>query len=376
MPRFIDSLANPQVPPPYRFPDVNSHAFLFDLPTHFVQAYCDRYFNLGDAAERGFVYRAFPLFPYAAFVVLEYPAMIPESEQTAEAGELTMKDRGFAGQNEFLVTFPVLRHGTTRATFLSDMVLEWATPLVVVNNATSAISGREILGMDKTYGLVEVAEQSVLTGFMSEICLRATPTTLSDYTTNMLKFVTIQTGPPAPSRGRLSNTTSAWTLLGSRSANNLLEQVSAVIVGVDDATGGLMPNPMQIIMLKQFRDANNASQAVYQSLVGARCKYSDVVDFQFYNQDEVKMRVRDNGLFNSLWEPFIGPDNSIQTPDDPGWLTLPVKMAISFKATIDTDDVREIHDFLRPRSRQAAAPAARGMLAPWLRPLAGLWGLT
>jgi len=373
MPRFIDSIANPQVPPPYRFPDVNSHAFLFDMPTHFVQDYCDRYFNLGDAAERGFIYRPYPLFPYAAFVVLEYPAMIPESEQTAHAGDLSMKERGYAGQNEFLVVFPVIRHGLTPATFLSDMVLEWASPLVVVDNATSAISGREILGMDKTYGLVEVAEQSVLTGFMSDICLRAAPTTLSDYTTNMMKFVTIQTGPPAPSRGHRPNTTSAWTLLGSRPANSLLESVSAVVVGLDDATGGLMPNPMQIIMLKQFRDAADADKAVYQSLVGARCKYSDVTDFQFYNQDDVRIRVRADGPFNSLWEPIIGPQNSTPSPDgDQAWLGIQVKMAVSFKATINTDDVRELHDFLRPKT----ATPARGMLAPWLRPLAGFFGLS
>jgi hypothetical protein len=371
MPKFKDSIANPQVPPPYRFPNVNSHAFLFDIPSRFVQDYCDRYFNIGDPADRGFIYRPYPLFPYAAFIVLEYPAMIPESEQTPEAGEAPMKDRGYAGQNEFLVVFPVIRHGTTAATFLTDMVLEWASPLVVVNNSTSAISGREILGMDKIYGLVNVAEQSVLAGFMADICLRAAPTTLSDYTTNMMKFVTIQTGPPAPSRGRLPNTTSAWSLLGSRRANNILEGLSATFVGLDEATGGLLPNPMQIVMLKQFRDAADPSQAVYQALVGARCKYSDVTGVQFYNEGDVAIGVRADGPFSALWEPFIGPENSTLQPGVPSWRTLQTKMAVSFTATIDTDDVREMHDFLRP---QEASPR-RGMRAPWLRPLAGLWGL-
>ena len=70
MAQFIVSDANPQVPPPYRFPGVNTHAFLFDIPTGFVQDYCDRYFNIGDAAERGFIYRPYPLFPYAGFIVL------------------------------------------------------------------------------------------------------------------------------------------------------------------------------------------------------------------------------------------------------------------------------------------------------------------
>src|SRR4051812_43221777 len=102
MPKFIDSLANPQVPPPYRFPNVNTHAFLFDIPQSLVQDYCDRYFNIGDAAERGFIYRPYPLYPYAAFVVLEYPEMIPESDQTSGSDGVAMKDRGYAGQNEFL----------------------------------------------------------------------------------------------------------------------------------------------------------------------------------------------------------------------------------------------------------------------------------
>ncbi len=376
MPKFVESDANPQVPPPYRFPDVNSHAFLFDIPLHYVQAYCDRYLNLGDAKDRGFVYRPYPLFPHAAFIVLEYPAMIPEAQEPPSPGAMQMKDYGFANQNEFLAVFPVIRHGTTPETFLSNMVLEWATPLVVVNNSSSAISGREILGMDKIYGLVDVAEQSVLAGFMGEVCLRAAPTTLSDNTTNMMKFVTIETGPPAPSIGRTANAKSAWSLLGSRQANAALQGLAAAFVGLDDVTGGLIPNPMRIVMLKQIRDTNDADQAVYQALVGARCRYSNVSEIQFYNENDVRLRVRADGPFSALWAPFVGPDNStpLQEADSSGhgqvreWLELRTRMAVSFKATIDTDDVRELHDFLRPGARP------RGMLAPWLRPLAGFLG--
>lgn len=374
MPRFIDSVANPQVPPPYRFPGVNTHAILFDVEMSLVQQYCDRYFNIGDAVERGFVYRPVPWFPYAMILVLEYPAMIPESSQVASGDLPPMKDRGYAGQNEFLISFPVMRHGTRRGNFLSDMAIEWATPIVIVNNSTSAISGREILGMDKIYGLVEVAGQSVLAGFMSEICLPASWTTLSDSTQNMMKFVSIETGPPAPSLGRSANYKSAATLLGNRPAAQALAALSTVLNGLDTMTGGLMPNPMQIVMLKQFRDASDPTKAAYQALIGARCAYSDLGEYEFYNELDVQVRFRVDARFNDLWTPILG----VRPPDivdgTSSWVTVPAAMAFSLKATIQTDNVRELHNFIHPQDRETSLD--RGTLAPWLKPLAGFWNVS
>ena len=100
--QFRNSL---DIPPPYSMPGVTVHAFVWDAPVRAIQAYCDRYFNLGEAADRGWAYGPAAIWPYVMLLVIDYPVMsyagqpVPESDP----GEVPLGNRGPAKrlQKEF-----------------------------------------------------------------------------------------------------------------------------------------------------------------------------------------------------------------------------------------------------------------------------------
>ena len=155
LPPYVQSVGSLDVPPPYQFPGVTVHAFVWETEMAPIQAYCDTVLNLGeDDAARGFVYRPAANWPYALLLFLDYPEMI--STCPAVDGEVPYADRGVISQKEVFVVVPVVRTGSTASAWFSQTVIEWALPFIVVDNPMSAVCGREMLGLEKLLASIEM----------------------------------------------------------------------------------------------------------------------------------------------------------------------------------------------------------------------------
>src|SRR5579863_1335841 len=198
MAQFVQSVANQQTPPPYHFPGVTAHAFVIDIRMEAVQAYCDRYFNLGEERERGFVYRPFAAWPYALLMVIEYPLMINTNRTELGYAEIPFADRGYCSQNEVFLAVPLFRHGATPRNLLFNAAIEWALPFIVVDNSTSAFSGREILGLEKLWGRIELGTGDYPNGFSAAVDIPGWSSLDANVMQQMRRVLTVSTGSPLP----------------------------------------------------------------------------------------------------------------------------------------------------------------------------------
>jgi hypothetical protein len=376
MAKFVQSVANQQMPPPYTFPGATVHAFVFEAPMTAVQAYCDRYFNLGEAGDRGFIYRPLSIFPYATLMVIEYPMMVCMDTRQFAAGETPFADRGYTSQNEVFVAVPLARHGVTPANFLLDDTVEWALPFIAVDNSTSAFSGREMLGLEKLKGTITLGDGLFPDSFSAKVGLPGWPSLDPTAVQRMLPFLEIKTHPALPTFRGSPNETSVWSLLRSKFAGGVMQGLSAAVDGLDAIMAGLLPAAMEVVALKQFRDAEDPRKAVYQALVATRSRYYNITDLRFYNETDVSIVFKDGGSFGEIIRVFLdAPENASPLKAAFQDAACKPRAAFRFKTDIDFDDMRTLHTF--PVDDQPAPPPGPSrvdsMISPWLRPLRAFW---
>ena len=376
MARFVQSVANQQMPPPYTFRGATVHAFVFESPMTAVQAYCDRYFNLGEAAERGFVYRPLSIFPYAMLLIIEYPMMVCMDTRQFDAAETPFADRGYTSQNEVFVAIPLARHGVTPANVLLDATVEWALPFIAVDNSTSAFSGREMLGLEKLKGAITLGGGVFPDSFTAKVDLPGWQSLDPTAVQQMITFLEITTHPTLPTFRGSPNETSVWSLFRSNLASGVLQGLSAAVDGLDAIMAGLLPAAMEVVALKQFRDAEDPRKAVYQALVAMRSRYYNITNLRFYNETNVSIAFKDGGSFGEIIRVFLAaPDNTSPLKAVFQDAVCTPKAAFRFKTDIDFDDMRTLHTF--PVDGQPAPPPRPprddSLLTPWLRPLRAFW---
>jgi hypothetical protein len=138
-------------------------------------------------------------------------------------------------------------------------------------------------------------------------------------------------------------------------------------------SAGLMPTTMQTVSLKQFRDALEPDRALYQALVSCRSKYSNIQNFQFYNENDVEITFHTEGSFADTGRFIELPPNMPSLPGRPN--TFHPKAAYRFNANIDFDNMRTLHTFAIDRGPGLPpSPASSDLTAPWLRPWKGFFG--
>ena len=364
---YTQSVVSQEVPPPYHFPGVTVNGFIWESHLDRVQAYCDRFFNLGDAEERGFTYGPAATWPYAVMLFIDYPVMISASPTPESVLHATpYSDRGVVSQREVFVALPVVRRGLGAKRLMTDSALEWALPFIVVNEPNSAVCGREMLGLEKLRAEIDIAESSFPDSFRAEVRLPGWSELSPDAMQTMMRFLDVCTGPAVPTFRGSPDTSSLWTLFRSRAAASLIGVMATASDAIETISAGAFPTSMQTVSLKQFRDALDPEKAVYQALVSCRSKYSRIQNYQFYKEDDVKIRFYENGSFGETLK-FIElpPGNPSDDPEDASKWFSP-KAAFRFNANIDFDNMRTLHTFT-PRT-----PPNGDLTAPWLSPWRGL----
>jgi len=373
---YIQSLTCQQVPPPYHFPGVTANAFILETSIPHIQRYCDRYFNIGEAAERGFEYKPIASWPYAALMVIDYPVMICADDRPLGPNGQSYADGGYVKQQEVFVTIPIIRRGINPATAIFKTAVDWMLPFIVVGNAVSASCGREMLGLEKLLAEIKIGDGGYPDAFSANLSLPGWASLRPTEWQQMLPFLDIVTGPAAPTFKGSPAVDSLWTLFSGGPGGQLMAAAGAASNFVDAMSLGLIPTTQHTISLKQIRDAEDPQRAVYQSIVSCRSKYTCMENFRFYNENDVTITIHDHGSFSEVFRAMFDPPDA-PDPYDPRDRPLKYKpkAAFRFNSTIDFDEMRTLHEFPVDRGHGLPPTKARDdTMSPWMRPLRGFFG--
>ena len=375
---YTQSVASQEVPPPYHFPGVTVNGFVWEAHLDRVQAYCDTFLNLGDEKDRGFSYGPAPTWPYAVMLFIDYPVMISAARTPKNILHATpYSDRGIVSQREVFVALPVFRRGIGPGKLIAESALEWALPFIVVNEPSSAVCGREMLGLEKLRALIQTAESSFPDSLRLHVSLPGWASLSSTEMQGMMPFCDVDTGPLIPTFRGSPVTKSLWTLFRSRAAGDLIDSIATVADFIETISAGTMPTSMQTVSLKQFRDAAQPDKAIYQALVSCRSKYSQIENFQFYKEDDVHITFHEEGSFGETLRFVELPPGNPSHDGAKGSKSFSPKAAFRFNANIDFDNMRTLHTFAVDRGPGLPpTKASSDLTAPWLRPWLGLFGRT
>ncbi|WP_428028196.1 hypothetical protein [Altererythrobacter sp.] len=370
---YVQSSASQDVPPPYHFPNVSVNAFVWEAEMGAVQSYCDKFLNLGTREERGFEYRPASSWPYALLMFLDYPEMISSNREPEDIGETPYPERGMTSQREVFVCLPVIRYGNGPRGLIADSDIECVLPFIVVDKPWSSICGREMLGLGKLLANIEIGDGYYPDGFNGSVNLPGWASShIGDPIDNNLRFLDVTAGPVLPTfRLEKKPEKSLATLFQSPAASLGISTMGDLSNFFDFASGGLFPSSMRTLGLKQYRDAKYPQRAIYQALVSCRSHYSNVRDMRLYDENNVSIRFHDTGSFHEILKVFleVGPRASGLMFD------AKVLGAFRFKADVDYDDMRVVHEFPITGGDGIVARSARSDLsARWFRPLKGFFG--
>jgi hypothetical protein len=270
-------------PPPFAFPGVTAHFFPLAANLDVLRSFCNQYLNVGPPE----ICRFRPALPYVLLAVLDYGQMAIETENL-----------GWVSQHEIYFGIPLEKWRLHRGRMIFEGWL-LNTPFIFVDNASSLTTGREVYGWPK----VLVSLRPRLQGWVADPRKPIRFLTMSTlgYGTRDAEQVRLleikqrlrQNNPsfaPAdvakidPFRG-LSQFASGTALIAGNLMNLLLRSPFAgfapragyrksdaqILREALSQLRGLLTHPgLDVITLKQFRDAWDTNDICYQSLVESR----------------------------------------------------------------------------------------------------------
>ncbi|HEY1880313.1 MAG TPA: hypothetical protein VGG68_10300 [Caulobacteraceae bacterium] len=342
MTQFIESVSTHQLLPPYRSENSKVHCFLFDISVGAIQKYCDTFLNLGEPSNRGFHYRPIAEAPFGLLSVTEYPALCSLDQKTAQSFGVKTQEWDHLRQTEFYVAVPVHRYRVTGGNVLVDPVIQWVQPIIITDNATSAFSGREILGLETLYGEIKSPPATKPGGLSFNVSLPSWVVFAPNSPQTMMPFVAINSGPPL-----------AAALAQNAVNSSAIAQLEAAIPDLAGMLEGRFPETLELVILKQFRSAADATQAIYQALIICENRYSNVTDMTVYDPHSVTIDFQNGAMVREIIHTFLDvptstglvvfkpvPGRKVGRSQAPHYTRPLVKMAVSFTATIDSMDIK------------------------------------
>ncbi|WP_095011419.1 hypothetical protein [Tsuneonella mangrovi] len=369
---YVQSAASQDVPPPYHFPKVTVNSFLWKAQLPAVQAYCDKFLNLGSREERGFEYRPLSSWPYLMLMFLDYPEMVSSNRLPEDTGEVPYPNRGTTSQREVFVSIPVMRYGNGTSGLFTKSEPNCILPFIVVDKPWSCVCGREMLGLGKLLADIDIGEFEFPDSFSGSVMMPGWKTDVPGEYQEMLPFLEVTTGPLLPTfRLGARPELSLATLLDSPAVAAAIERMGDLSNFVDYISAGLIPTSMRTVGLKQYRDAAHPEKAVYQALVTCRSHYTNVRDLRLYDEMDVLIKFHDFGSFRDILRVFL----DLKEERPPGCISTSPTAAFRFTADVDYDLMRVIHEFpIDAGDGIVARPGMSDLTARWFRPIKGLFG--
>lgn len=312
---FISSFDPQELPPPFRFPNVSMTAFVLDLGLQFgmpaLTSYCDTFLGVDPDVH----YR--PLAPVGYLCILDYPRMYCDAPG--------FEKWGYVPQKEVFFTFPAVRFGRALGNIFLPTELSWAMPFIAVNNPTSALTGRTVLGFQKLYGNVDIKE-GPNSPFAATVSLPTFETLGRDVAQDYEKVIGVRTGPPNPMAESVEHHF-PWSMMGHGRAMDYVENTSLHLLE------SIVPGLLEVINLKQMRGGQAPDQAVYQALVQSRMTFKNMTAPTFYSDPEFMIYP------NASMDCGINGEELKKL----GGTYRPALAAFSFNADLALDQVRDVY---------------------------------
>ncbi len=268
MPTFIQRTDDPQIPPPYNLSGIDVCSFELKADMGALTNLCDTQLNIGSLAQRGFQYR--PVVPYVALEVLTYAKMM--------SAVAPFSGYGFITQQEIYFRLLVCRYDLI-GPFLVPAQLCNFFPFIVVDNAWSAFSGRDVLGFPKVIGsITQVLADD--TSYAATLTLPVFQTFSTSTQQEPKHVLSIQTGRKA-SVAKSGPFPWPWVIF-----DELNSQLSPALLQWSEM---IDPLGFSTVHLKQFRDSATATQACFQGLVTAEFSITTATPHNLFESAEVTL---------------------------------------------------------------------------------------
>jgi hypothetical protein len=284
--KWVQPVVTDQWTPPFIFKNVTFHVHVVALKDcHAHHEYCGRFLN-----GPGRPYRFEPVAPITLLIVAQYGEMRTGADDGARLGQ--------TDQIELLVSFPVRRV----APRLANSGINWAFPFIAVTSATSALSGRQVLGFDKTVGTfgIDPPNWDGQKRFALSFSAMTHETNGQDKVQQLTKVLTIKADPVSP----LSRITRLWDLVPRkfRKWNLIWTQ------GIMDL---LLPGILSPMNFQQFADGENPGHAFYQALVSSAFQFQDVNAIEVFDASEIEVH-ECGGIHDDLTGLELGVPHTIR----------------------------------------------------------------
>ena len=249
MASFIEQPGDPQIPPPYSFPNVTIYSFRLMADMSALTQICNARLNIGTPEQRGFEYR--PILPFVDLEVLHYPKMMSENPRF-NWGWSTQHEcyfRLLVGKFDYRAGVPI---PVEAAIFI---------PYIFVDNAWSVVSGREVVGFPKVMASFSLpSSEPAQTGRLYPIEVMSD--VFQEYsarsTQSICPVVMIESSRASQDTDEVPpGTIWPWGVFNPSTIN------PAFLPFLKDGTR------FSTVQLKQIRDAERSDSACYQALVSA-----------------------------------------------------------------------------------------------------------
>jgi hypothetical protein len=298
MTAFIPSFATQQLLPPWEA-DACVYGLAFPIPQETITNYVDTYFNAVDNRERKFHFSAasgcdFGILLYTKLTnvqTLEAFRDSPEHPHTWDSLDY----------NELIVCVPILRKNVNALNVVDDSTsqVEWCQPLAICNNNSVIFSTREVIGLDVLPGKIT---ESPTTNGATKIDVELYGVSKFSPTSKegLIKFLEIT----IPSKSSAAAT--------SATAKGVIQAICELSGGENCVIPkGCLPKQMDVLALKQFRDACDMDSAIYQALVTFRVSRhknskGEASEATFYAERAANIELFQNATTNQIIQTFLG----------------------------------------------------------------------
>jgi hypothetical protein len=350
---FVETFATQQLLPPFTSMGVTVRVFLFRLSPDVVQAYCDRFLNLGETWKRPVHYMALPDAPLGVLAITDYPCTVSKRPPGTIDPRAGSDDWDKVSQHELYAAAPVYRYRVAAGGALVEPELQWVQPFLVNNNASAAFSSREVLGLEPLWGEFEfpLGEDP---GFAVDVKLPSWRVFRWDSKQERLPFLSVRTGPV------LTDQQVQATFEDIEKDPVALADIIALQKAIPDlnlTVGSAIPTAMTMVILKQFREAGDPSKAIYQALVNGQCRFSKINTperpIHFFDPKRCILQFTPGAMVDEIIATLLHiPQGVLQARVDKlaagekvDPVNLEVRMAVTFQADIEFDAIETIHRF-------------------------------
>jgi hypothetical protein len=292
---FITSFATQQLLPPWEA-EATIYGFGFKIPKSAIREYVDRYFNATEPQPRRF---QFDPIPRCNFGVLLYSDIRNAGTQTANTHSHSPQPYGKLNYKEVVVCVPISRRNISVQNVLSTPIYEWCQPIAVCDSDAVIFSAREIIGLDVLPGNIYAADLED-GGFKLTVQLYGVKHFSPTSKETLVPLLEVDVPP-----------NSFQDQPPDRRAEGVVQLISEVTQKSNTTmVGDCLPQRMQVVALKQFRDAHKMDMAIYQALVTfliSRHSAPDARTVQtFMNEKKVAITLSDNATTREIVQTFLG----------------------------------------------------------------------